>query len=316
MSVFAHEPDHSPRDCLIVGGGPAGLTAGIYLARYHRRVLIVDAGQSRATWIPTSHNHSGYPKGINGGDLLDRMRLQALQYGAPRIEGRVEALRREGELFIGEVGERTVQARTVLLATGVVNIQPEMPRELHDTAMARGLLRYCPVCDGYEVTGRRVAILGDGVHAAQEAAFMLSYTSDVTVIPAKRPPGAMSGVPEAIQFESSPYDEVLVGDERIGFRLKDGRELWYDTMYPALGSRPHSDLAAQIGVALSEDGCIPTNAHLETNVPGVFAAGDIVDALDQISVAMGHAAIASTAIHNRLRGTPKIEEREPAELAA
>ena len=107
-------------DCLVIGGGPAGLTAAIYLARFRRRFLVVDAGASRASWIPVSHNHAGYPDGIAGTDLLARMRAQAERYGAEIIRGRVERLERPaggGFTAVMADGSRH-EAERVLLATG------------------------------------------------------------------------------------------------------------------------------------------------------------------------------------------------------
>lgn len=292
-------------DCLVVGGGPAGMTAAIYLARYHRQALVVDANQSRATWIPRSHNHAGYPEGINGVELLARMCAQAQEYGATIERGTVERLARTGDLFEAEVNGRQVKARTVLLATGVVNRQPEMDKADHDRAMARGLIRYCPVCDAYEVTGKRVGVLGASGHGVAEALFLRSYTEDLTLMPQD-----FTELSEAdrrrltehgITLVESPVAQFRIGEDRIEAVTEAGEALSFDTIYPALGTDPRSDLARQLGCELSGDACIVVDAHQATDVPGVYVAGDVVKALDQISVAMGHAAIAATAIHNRLR---------------
>ena len=126
-------------DCLVVGGGPAGLTAAIYLSRYHLDILVVDGGKSRASWIPTSHNHAGFPDGISGKELLRRMRDQAQLYGTRIEDGQVTRIERgEDGLFTAEYGSGPVKARTVLLATGVTNRRPPMDEELHDAALAAG----------------------------------------------------------------------------------------------------------------------------------------------------------------------------------
>ena len=131
-----------PLDCLIVGGGPAGLTAAVYLARFHLDILVVDAGKSRASWIPCSHNHAGFPDGISGKELLKRMRAQACKYGAKVETARVTKLEKCSDgLFAAEWGSGNRKARTVLLATGVTNRKPQMDEELHDEALSRGLIR-------------------------------------------------------------------------------------------------------------------------------------------------------------------------------
>lgn len=292
-------------DCLVVGGGPAGMSAAIYLARYHRSALVVDANQSRATWIPRSHNHPGFPEGINGVQLLARMCAQAQEYGAIVERGTVERIARTDDGFEARVNGRQVRSRTVLLATGVVNRQPQMDKADHDRAMARGLLRYCPVCDAYEVTGKRVGVLGASGHGVAEALFLRSYTDDLTLMPqnfAELSAEDRQRLTEhGITLVESPVAEFRVGEDRIEAVTKAGEALGFDSIYPALGTDPRSDLAHQLGCQLSEGGCILVDAHQATDVPGVYVAGDVVEALDQISVAMGHAAIAATAIHNQLR---------------
>src|SRR5690349_4034610 len=136
-------------DCLIIGGGPAGLTAAIYLARFHLDILVVDGGKSRAALIPCTRNHAGYPEGIAGTELLERMRDQACKYGAKIQTEYVTKLERDEDAgtFTATWGSGEAKARSVLLATGVSNRRPPMDEELHDDALARGLVRYCPICD-------------------------------------------------------------------------------------------------------------------------------------------------------------------------
>ena len=119
-------------DCIIIGAGPAGLTAAIYLARYHLAIRLFDCGSSRAALIPRTHNHAGFPDGISGEELLQRMRDQAARFGAWREQAEVTRIEPDGENFRIHADGRTYAARTVLLATGVVNHRPEMPPELHD----------------------------------------------------------------------------------------------------------------------------------------------------------------------------------------
>src|SRR3954452_16002429 len=169
-------------DCLVIGGGPAGLTAAIYLTRFHLSIKLVDAGNSRASLIPCTRNHAGYPEGIAGKELVARMTEQAQRYGASIVGGRVTRLDRIEGGFRAEWGEGSVAARTVLLATGVTNRRPPMDEALHDAALARGLIRYCPVCDGYEVTDKKIGVIGSGGHGVAEAVFLRGYSEDVTLI--------------------------------------------------------------------------------------------------------------------------------------
>lgn len=293
-------------DCIIVGAGPAGLTAAIYLARYHLAIRMFDCGTSRANWIPMSHNHAGFPEGISGPDLLERMRGQAAKYGALREPKRVTELSRsEDGIFTVRCEDATYHARSVLLATGVVNRRPEgMANDFHDEALARGLIRYCPVCDGYEVTDKRIAVLGTGDHATAEAQFLRGYTADLTLI---SPHGdhdlsakCSAALDEAgIARVVGPCGDFALDHDGIGVETGQG---WmrFDSVYPALGSDIRSGLATACGATTSDEGCILVGDHLETNVPGLFAAGDVVVGLDQISHAMGQAGVAATAIRNFL----------------
>jgi thioredoxin reductase (NADPH) len=297
--------DRTPDDCIIIGAGPAGLTAAIYLARYHLSIRLFDSGTSRAAWIPCSHNHAGFPDGIPGKELLARMREQARKYGAVREEKQVDHLAKVGDHFVVGTDSGTYRARSVLLATGVVNRRPDaLPDDIHDEALERGLLRYCPVCDGYEVTDKRVAVIGSGKHGTAEAIFLRGFTRDITLV---CPQGdhdldeeCTAQLSEAgVVVENGPCGGYAIEGDGLAFDTADKR-LSFDSVYPALGSHVRSELIGLIGARTSEDGCVLTDDHYETSVPGLFAAGDVVKGLDQISNAMGQAGVAATTIRNHL----------------
>ena len=293
-----------PLDCLIVGGGPAGLTAAIYLARFHLDILVVDAGKSRAAMIPCTHNHAGYPDGISGVELIEKMRAQAQKYGA-RIESDfVTRIDLEDGLFTATWGSGCVSARTVLIATGVTNRRPPMDEELHDEALARGLIRYCPICDGYEVTDKKVGVIGDDSHGVAEAIFLRGFTADVTLIAPHDDVDLRkedwARLKEAgIATVDGPAQAVAISDNCITVDTAEGHHT-FDTVYPALGSDTHVQLAEQLGARLNEQGCIGVDAHQRTSVDGLYAAGDVVIGLDQISHAMGEGGVAATTIRNDL----------------
>jgi thioredoxin reductase (NADPH) len=297
--------DRHLKDCLIVGGGPAGLTAAIYLARFLRDIVVVDAGESRATWIPKSHNHPGFPHGIGGRELLARLGEQATQFGVRRESMRVESLERDADgIFVARMRGRTIRARRLLLAMGVVDRVP--PLEGMREAMRDGLLRQCPICDGYEARGKSIAIIGNGRAAAGEALFMRGYSDDITLVSV----GEALALPEdsrdriaetGIRTIQQPV--VSLDPEAAGALLTfaDGATLRVDTLYSALGIEPQNDLARGLGIDLTQDGRIVTDAHQRTSIEHCYAAGDIVTGLNQIGVAMAHAEIAAVDIHNGLR---------------
>jgi len=297
-------PGDADCDCLIIGGGPAGLTAAIYLARFHLSVIVVDSGQSRTSLIPRTRNHAGFPDGIAGPKLLERMRKQAACYGALLRNGVVTDLMEDAEGFIARTDNGWFSARAILLATGVVNLRPSMiDDEMHSRALAAGLLRYCPICDGYEVTDQRVAVIGTGTRGIAEANFLRSFTPDVTLVAPTE--GHTLNVTQRIELEAAGIAiagicrAITLQPRNISLDV-EGSELVFDTLYPALGSDIRSELAGQLGAHRSDEGCLTVDPHQRTNIAGLYAAGDVVLGLDQISHAMGEGGVAATTIRNDL----------------
>jgi len=297
--------DKDMLDCVVIGAGPAGLTAAIYLARFRRDFRVIESGSSRAAWIPRSHNHPGFPEGVRGKTLLARMRRQAEKYGAQIGYGRVERLTPIDGGFELATETETLQARTVILATGVIDNAPDIPG-LED-GVANGLVRICPICDGYEVIGQKVGVIGRDDHCAREAIFIrATYSDDVTFIhvghdppdPALRRDLKAAG----IEVIDSAVQGVVVEKRKItAFDFGAGEPRKFDVVYSALGVTPRVQLAVQAGAKLEESGRLVVGDHQETSVPGLYAAGDVVRGLNQISTAEGEAATAATDIHNRLR---------------
>lgn len=291
-------------DCVIVGGGPAGLTAAVYLARYRRSLVVVDADQSRAGCIPRSRNVPGFPDGITGTELLERLREHARRYDVQCIAGRVERIGGSDGAFEVHVGDQVLRARKVLLATGAQDVAPEVPG--HESGLAAGNVRYCPVCDGFETQRQRVAVLGRGLHGLREALFVAGFENQVTWLSLQTqqdvPPPELARLRErGVQIaEQMPLHIRCEAGEGVEVEMVDGRKLVFDVLYPALGLRHASSLATSLGAKAADDGQLVVDDHLRTTVPGLFAAGDVAAGLNQISVAYGQAAIAATAVHNEL----------------
>jgi thioredoxin reductase (NADPH) len=271
---------------------------------------VVDGGRGRAATIPCTRNHAGYPDGISGAELIERMKEQAQKYGAKIIEGTVSRLERDEEasLFEAEWGSGPVRARTVLLATGITNRRPPMDETLHDEALARGQIRYCPICDGYEVTDKKIGVLGSGHHGVAEALFLRGYTADVTLIAPDKVTNVSAADRSAleragIETVDGPAEAVAIATDSITIHTAEGH-FTFDSVYPALGSDVHCQLAEMVGARLGDDGCVGVDSHMRTSIEGVYAAGDLVIGLDQISSAMGQGGIAATTIRNDL-GKPR-----------
>lgn len=291
-------------DCVIVGGGPAGLTAAVYLARYRRRLVVVDAGASRAETIPRSRNVPGFPEGIPGRDLLARLREHAACYEVPLVPGCVESLAGHDGAFEAHLEGRVLRARKLLLATGARDVAPELPGM--EPGLAAGNVRYCPVCDGFETQHQRVAVLGKEVHGLRESLFVAGFDNRVTWLSMGSqqdvPPQELARLRErgVLIADQLPLHIRCVPGQGVEVEMVDGRKLMFDVLYPALGLLHASELALALGAKAQDDGQLVVDDHLQTTVPGLYAAGDVAGGLNQISVAYGQAAIASTAIHNAL----------------
>jgi thioredoxin reductase (NADPH) len=289
-------------EVLIIGAGPAGLTAATYLARFRRRVLVADGGPPRACWIPVSHNMPGFPKGITGDAILRRMTEQATEYGAEIEAGRVEALVSDGDGFTARLNGRDVPVRTVLLATGVVDHHPDLPGV--ERAIERSLVRICPICDGYEAIDQAVAVIGSDDKGVREAAFLRTYSDRVALIHIGRPEDLTDRDELSrlgIELVCAPIDNVQLEGDRVTALSWGGALRSFDLVYSALGTSPNADLAGSLGARLGEDGRLFTDPHQQTSIPRLYAAGDVVRGLNQIAVATAEAAVAATAIHNSLR---------------
>ena len=318
MNAAAAPRDPDLLDCIVIGAGPGGLTCATYLIRYHRRILVLDAGKSRARWIPTSHNAPGFPQGIHGTTLLSQQREQALGYGACIEPACVAQLRKDGDVFEAVAADgRRWHARFVILATGIEDVMP--PLEGLEAGIAAGAVRLCPVCDGYEASDYRVAIYGALDEAVGHALFLRTYSEDVSVVAADDTPASPETAKKAFEagvaIHPRPCALAYEGGRTVA-RFDDGSEQVFDTFYPTLGSRPHSDLAVQLGARCDEAGEVVVDDHCQSSVDGFYAVGDVVSALNQIAVAVGHAAIASTAVHNRLPRNWRERRELQAESAA
>jgi thioredoxin reductase (NADPH) len=292
-------------DSVVIGAGPAGLTAAVYLGRFRRRFVVIDGGDPRAGWIPISHNHPGFPQGIPGVELLALLRAQAERYGAEIISNRAQGLEPTADGFIVHLQDRDLFTRTILLATGVKDNEPKLG-DVFD-AVQRRLIRICPICDGYETIGQSVGVVGGGGKGAREAVFMRSYSDRVTLIHV--------GEPETLADEErrrlaevgvdvieTNINAVRIEEDRIAaFDFEDGEMRRFDVIYSALGTTPQSRLAQEIGAETDEAGALFVNSHQMTTVEGLLAAGDLVRGLNQLTVAEAAAAVAATGIHTRLR---------------
>ncbi|NIC07297.1 NAD(P)/FAD-dependent oxidoreductase [Billgrantia bachuensis] len=293
-------------DCVVVGAGPAGLAAGINLQRFLRDIRIIDEERSRAELIPRTFNYPGFGEGISGNALLERLRAQLKVNGGHVTPGRVVRLERTADgMFDVTTETEVIRSRTVLLASGVVDIEPELKG--FQEVKEKGLIRYCPICDGFEFTKERIGIIARDAHGVDEAVFIKRFSADLTLIDFEG--GAYLDVAstERLEREKIALMQGEVGDmyadasQGIQLRMSDGSEYSFDALYCALGTQVRSDLGTNLGALRNPHGYLVVNPHMQTGIEGLYAAGDMTNHLSQITVATGQASIAATAIHNRLQ---------------
>ena len=309
-------------DALIIGGGPGGLTAGIYLRRFMRNIAIVDKGRSRLRLIPVSHNYPGFPEGVPGDTLLENLQDQLARYGGDVLAGEIVDLRLDDGTFVATFradeaeGTTEIRALTVLLATGVADAG--LPIENWREAVASGAVRLCPVCDGYDVVDRHIGVVTSPTNPVGHALFMRSFSAHVTLF--DRGPECMLSASDkskldaaGVRYIESPVLGVGLTEQMTPvLHTADGADYHCDVLYPMLGETARSELAAQLGAETADCDELVVDTHQRTTVPGLYAIGDVVRGLNQIAVAAGQAAIAATAIHNALPWTLRAAADQPA----
>ena len=281
----------------IIGAGVAGLTAATYLGRFRRAAVVFDGGLPRARLIPESHNTPGFPQGIGGPQLLSRLRAQAERYGARILPARAQHLLGVEAGFEVRSDSASVTARFVILASGILDCVPAI--EGIEEAIERGVARLCPVCDAYEAIDKRIAVLANeqGEHQAR---FLRRYSSQVEMFHMRRHGRPLRADNHSAEVSEVTADQIELRSDGVTIRLPNQSARTFDCLYLALGCDPQSRLARDLGARVDESDDLIVSAHQETSISGLFAAGDVVRGLNQIAVACGEAAIAATAIHNRL----------------
>jgi thioredoxin reductase (NADPH) len=316
-------------DTLIIGGGPGGLTAAIYLRRFTRSVALVDKGNSRLRLIPVSHNYPGFPEGVPGHVLLGNLMVQLERYGGSVMPGEIQDLRLEHGLFVADYlpdpagedapgGEITqLRAHTVLLATGVADAG--LPFENWREAIAFGSLRLCPVCDGFDVMDKRIAVATAETNPVGHALFMRTFSADVTLFE-RGSPSMLSDEDRrrldaaGVRLVTSPLLSVtLDASMKPVMHTEDGEEYSADVFYPMLGEKARSNLATKLGAQTAHCDEVVVDAHQATSVPGLYAIGDVTVGLNQIAVATGGAARAAVRIHNQLPPALRQAPARPAQ---
>ncbi|WP_334072801.1 MULTISPECIES: NAD(P)/FAD-dependent oxidoreductase [Paenibacillus] len=295
-------------DCIIVGGGIAGLQAAIQLGRYDtHRILVLDAERGRSVLCRNYRNILGFPEGISGADLRKRGRRQAESLGVLFQRAEVIKAERMEETFkLTDEAGNTYSARTLLLATGITDCIPEIAGI---TDVLGSTVYICPDCDGHEIQDRDTVLMGAGDAGADMALILAERARSLVYINHEAIPVTADRMARlraaGVQYETGRISEVVAkeGDRIHTVVLEDGRCFAAERGFIAFGgNRVHSELAGQLGVELSGNRHAVTDPRSKkTNIKGVYAAGDLGIHAEQVTVAMGEGSLAAIWIHKALR---------------
>jgi thioredoxin reductase len=291
-------------DVAIVGGGPAGLSAAIWLGRYLRRVVVIDAGDPRNWETRGIHGYLGL-EGITPGELRGRGRDDARKFGATLLDATASHIDRlDDDLFrVTLESGATLTAMRILLAIGVRDVWPDVPgldRCYGATA------HVCPDCDGYEARGRKTVVIASGRKAAGLALALATWTREIVICSNGADAGMSAEILAKLDALNIPIIEAPIervissGGEARSLELQDGMCLDCDQIFFAIGQEPSDDLGAQLGCERDEIGRVVTDLHSHTSVRNVYAAGDIIHGPQMAIAAAGVGAVAAVAIHHSL----------------
>jgi thioredoxin reductase len=299
-------------DVLVVGGGPAGLAAALWAARYRRSVLLVDSGDYRNKSVVKMHGYLGLddadPAELRAHALTDLARYAETTV----VQGTVRALRQDAACFIATVdGLGEVVALRVVLATGVVDEFPEI--DGFDEHYGASVF-HCPTCDGYESQDQHVVAIGWSEQMAGFALTLLDWASSVTLVTDGRELDIDSTCHDALQrhgvqvVTSEARRFVGTRGDLQGVELADGRCVPCERAFFSVAHRPRSPLAELLGAKRTDEDCIHVDEHGETSVPGLYAAGDMTPGIQLVQVAAAKGAVAGIGAATSLRGEPGVPD--------
>lgn len=301
-------------DAIVVGGGPAGLSAAIWLGRYRRRTLVLDAGEPRNRWVEEVHGYLG-AEAVSPEELRGRGRADLAAYADVDVRhGRAGGVEPVDDGFRVTTGETVWEARRLVLATGVADAFPEVAEFF--THYGADVF-HCPTCDGFEAEGRRVVAFGWSAAVAGFALELLDWAADVTVVT-----NGQTFEGGAVHERAlARHDIEVVEDEAAellgprggleGVRLRTGRRLACELAFFSIGHQPATGLACHLGCELDGDGYVAVDERGETSVSGVYAAGDVIPGLQLVQVAASEGTVAGTHCALSLRNEPAAPDGAP-----
>lgn len=293
-------------DVIIIGAGAAGIAAAIQLARYNHSVLVFDGGDGRTSWVPAFHNYLGFPQGVSGKELLRQGKEQAQKYGAEIVKSKVNSVRIEDqESFSITTSSAEYRCRRLILATGIEDVQPDISNK-YDFA-GRSLF-YCLDCNSYEFIGKKAVVLGHEKNAAASAISLLPLTNHVNILTNGKPISDFENYQDKLKeyritVIDDPIDKII-GEkshgQMTGFRLVNGQTIPAEAALSTYGTRINNELAKSLGVETLDNGHVIVNDRMETNVPYVYAAGDIANHTQMLVIGVAGGIRAGIFVHRSL----------------
>ncbi|WP_258831141.1 NAD(P)/FAD-dependent oxidoreductase [Peribacillus frigoritolerans] len=297
-------------DCIIIGGGIAGIQAAIQLGRYKHDIIVIDSAQGRSSIAKAYHNILGWPDGVSGKQLRTLGRQHAEKFGVEFTDDTVTSLeKKQDKFFIQTKNDREYQAKMIFLGTGITDNIPPI-KNIYSTL---GTSTYiCPDCDGYEIMDKQTVVLGGGNTGAGMALTLLYWSKDIIYVnhleskidDEYRDKLTANHIP-VIEEEVCEV-HVNANQELTGIELVSGKIIRAEKAFTAFkGNKLNNDLALQLGVQVNENNHVVVHPRTkETNIKGVWAGGDLVAHSEQVTISMGDGTQSAIWIHKRLLGHP------------
>lgn len=306
--------DKKVHDLLIIGTGPSAFTAGIYATRDGIDTVLYEKGAfgGLISSIDKIDNYPGFPQGVAGMELAERLQEQAERFGAAVEFGEVTGITDDGDIKTVIVDGEKVQSRAVLISTG--SKYNKMGVDKEDEYFGRGV-HYCATCDGAFYKDKKLIVVGGGNAGYQEAMFLTRFASHIELIVRSKPRAS-----EVLQEEMKKYvesnkvtihtnssvKEILINNNKVAGVVINKKDellnLESEGIFVFVGLKPNTDFLKNTEIELNAEGYVITNTRYETNIPGVYASGDVREgAIKQVACAVGEGAAAALSIREYLR---------------
>ncbi|WGI16732.1 NAD(P)/FAD-dependent oxidoreductase [Methanonatronarchaeum sp. AMET-Sl] len=292
-------------DVLVIGGGPAGLTASIYTSRADLDTVVLDKGENKLSKADVIENYFGFDEPLSGSELLDRGKKQSKRFGTEIMDLEALSISIEGESYVVETVEGSFRGEGLILATG---IQQKKPRVENLSDFEGKGVSYCVVCDGPLFRDKKCGVLGSRDYGVKEALKLHEYTENVFLLTDGKEVDADERLVRELDEKGIEVitEEVtrVFGDQLLNGAVVGGEEFDLDGLFIAIGTSGTLDFALELGIDI-EDGFIQTEKDLSTGLPRLYAAGDCTGGERQISLAVGEGTEAALNLIKDLKGEIK-----------